>query len=559
MKTLHLTKIRIALISILFSFILSGPGLFAVESYKIAIVPFKINAEKDLTYLKSGIVDMLSSRLSMTGKVMVISREETAKALSEISGSLNEDKARKVGSQLGADHVLFGSLTVFGDSISVDAKVVDVLEKAPTLSFYQQTSGMGEVITKINLFAQEINEKAYGGKKQVPVEQVKKVKRAPRDEVANAHAHPESLLINDKSIKVESSSPIVMTPTSDSGFWKSRNFKDEINGLAIGDVDGDGKNETVFISPHKVFIYRNDNGHFAKIKEIEGKKYLRFLNVDVADIKPNGRAEIFVTTINPKTGKLDSFVLEWSGNDFDYIVNDENRYFRVLSYPGVKPFLVGQKKGITDLFLSGVYKMVWGATGYETTEKISLPRGMNIYSFSLGDITDLGRDKRVIAFNKKDYLGIYTDDGENEWKSDEKYGGSETHIEDRKNTENETGEGDIKENTYLSQRIIITDLDKDGKSEVVVVKNHSIASRVFQKFRQFSSTQFESLSWDGLGLSRNWHTRKTSGYTSDYAVGDFDNDGDIDLIGAVVSKRSYVIRKGRSSIIAYDLGITGKN
>jgi TolB-like protein len=47
------------------------------EPFQVAIVPFKVNAEKDLSFLKDGIVDMLSSRLYWEDKVFVINRQTT--------------------------------------------------------------------------------------------------------------------------------------------------------------------------------------------------------------------------------------------------------------------------------------------------------------------------------------------------------------------------------------------------------------------------------------------------------------------------------------------------
>ena len=88
-------------------------------------------------------------------------------------------------------------------------------------------------------------------------------------------------------------------------FHKSRNFKMRISSLALGDVDGDGKIETVTISNQKVLILRNEKGLFTKIKEISGRNNQRFVSVDVADIKKDGVAEIFVTCVNTIAGTLD--------------------------------------------------------------------------------------------------------------------------------------------------------------------------------------------------------------------------------------------------------------
>ena len=61
-------------------------GTMAADPQKVALVPFKINAEKDLTYLQNGIFDMLSSRLTDPGKVKVMSRTEIDNALAGSAG-----------------------------------------------------------------------------------------------------------------------------------------------------------------------------------------------------------------------------------------------------------------------------------------------------------------------------------------------------------------------------------------------------------------------------------------------------------------------------------------
>ncbi len=154
----------------------------------------------------------------------------------------------------------------------------------------------------------------------------------------------------------------------------------------------------------------------------------------------------------------------------------------------------------------------------------------------------------VLALDAGDYLRLYTPSGSQEWKSDQRYGGSENVL----TLSNE--KGGERRRLYLPHRIFVTDLDRDGKSEVVVVKNDSSTSRVFKGYRRYGGARFESLSWNGLGLASNWHTRKVSGYGSDYALGDFNNDGEIKLVAAIVSKRKAPFQKPKSAVIAYDLG-----
>jgi TolB-like protein len=174
-----------------FALIMGNTVVAASELKRVVIVPFKIKAEKDLTFLKEGIADMLESRLSWDDKVTVISREETKRALESIVGPLDETKAREIGAKLDADHVLFGSLTIFGNSMSIDAKLVDVSGNRPPLTFFSQSQGMDEVIPKINLFAADINEKVFGR-----VLQAKTTVDQPQETQHDIHAHPEKLMQN---------------------------------------------------------------------------------------------------------------------------------------------------------------------------------------------------------------------------------------------------------------------------------------------------------------------------------------------------------------------------
>lgn len=98
---------------------------------RVAILPFDVNAEKDMTFLQEGILDMLGSRLAWRDKVDVISENETKAALASIEGFDGQSRALLVGGKLQADFVLFGSLTVFGESVSIDAKMVDVSGQQP--------------------------------------------------------------------------------------------------------------------------------------------------------------------------------------------------------------------------------------------------------------------------------------------------------------------------------------------------------------------------------------------------------------------------------------------
>ena len=97
------------------------PVSYGETGKRVAILPFTMNAEKDLSYLRQGIMDMLASRLNWPGKVEIIPKQIVSDAMADHKGPVSAETANSVGRKLKADYVLYGSLTVFGQSVSMDA------------------------------------------------------------------------------------------------------------------------------------------------------------------------------------------------------------------------------------------------------------------------------------------------------------------------------------------------------------------------------------------------------------------------------------------------------
>ncbi len=167
MKKTKSNKILYFAVALTVSFILFGQCCFGAKSEKVAIIPFTMNSSQDLSFLQNGIFDMLSSRLSDGEKVTVLTRDEIDKVLEQAKksvsakGTLDRAKARIIGANLGVEYVLFGSLTIIGDSVSLDAQMIDVAGDKPDVTFSNQAEKLGGVIPLVNLFANDVNFKIF--------------------------------------------------------------------------------------------------------------------------------------------------------------------------------------------------------------------------------------------------------------------------------------------------------------------------------------------------------------------------------------------------------------
>ena len=533
------------IVNIIIVSVLLGSVAPAAEPSRILILPLTIHSEKDLSFLQHGIEDMLSTRLFLKGKTAPINRGQVRQAIQETPGPINEQTALLMGEKLQADYVLFGSLTIFGNSISTDCRFVDVHQKKPVVIFNRSGKSHDNIIEHINIFAAQIKERVFGHE---TLAYKPTLQPSPGAEVRDdSLKHPESLLAPESRPPADAPPAPEAPGKTTFSLWKSRTFKERIRGIAVGDVDGDGRNETVFISSQDIFIYRFNNNRFEKVAQINGKGADAYIGVDVADVNHNGKSEIFVTNFpTGNTYRVMSFVLEWDGVKFKKIAENEKWYYRTLNTPARGRIIIGQKQGIEELFFPGIHEIKWDNGSYESAGRLDLPKRTNIFGFASGDVFNDGREM-ILSYTKGERIRIHDRNGNEEWTSAEPYGGSPVHIEFPSETDPKE-----KDYIYLFQRIHVIDIDKDGKNEVIVVKNSDTTGRVFKRLRAFNTGRVECLAWEDFGLYTKWKTRDVSKYISDCVVADFDNDGKDEVVFSVVAKTGMILKNDRSFIVSRD-------
>ena len=521
----------------------------AAEPQRVALLPFKINAEKNLTYLQNGIFDMLSSRLAEPGKVQVLSRGEIDNALAGAAGPQDETAARNLGQKLGTDYVLYGSLTMFGDSLSIDAKMLDVTGAKPPVAVFSQSPDVGGIIPAIDRFATDINARVFDRGTPGAAVAATPVPAAPQPGTQDdSRAHPEKLYQRGEGQVSPFITPkdlVLQSPN----MWKSANYKYLINGMAIGDVDGDGRSEIVVVSPDEIYVYRLEKGQLREItRQDVGSEHYN-IGVDVADINGNGRAEIFITALTRPKNVVRSYVKEFDGKAFVEIAQDLPWFFRVTDLPVRGRILLGQESRLYAPYRGGLYEMQWDGGAYVPGNPIITPREqLNVLGIALGDVLN-NDEETLVAIDRDNRIVITSPSGEALWTSGDKYGGSTLYVNGEK-----TDQGQEENPIYLPTRILIRNSpdDKD-KSQVIAVNNHEIMGMRWNR-RDFTNAQIEAFAWDGVGLAPAWSTRKMTGFIRDVQVADFDDDGRQELVIALVTKSgSVALTTPKSTLIAYEL------
>ena len=530
------------------------------QAAKVLILPFSIHAEKDLAYLQEGIEDMLSTRLAIEGKTVLMDPDLAEESLGGLD-DLDQLTVLALGQSLGADFVAYGSLTVIFENISTDAHFVDIGQQKTIVTFNRTGKNLGDIIAHLDQFSAEIGYKAFEQKAPAFVPPPPSTTPAPAPAPAVPQTTESYRQHPDKMMQQAPGSGNIVFPNEQAGvgtddnLWRSKRFKQWLVNLTIDDVDNDGNNETIVITYRSIMIFRFAEGRFRKLAEIKGGAGARYIHVDAIDANGNGTAEIFVTNVPGQsgTGALASFVLEWDGYEFKRIAENIRWYFTVVKNSNGEKTLYGQKRTTEELFSRGIYKMIWINGEYTATERLPLPFNTSIFAFTAGDV--LNNQTDVFAVNRDGKFPSVVDiNGKTLWKSGDDYGGTGTFFEYIPSYN--MGDRDEKQNTlnfYMPLPLQVVDLNRDGLNEVITILNEPLLWNVMQRVRSYKKGMVTSLIWDGSGLYQQWRTREFQKYISDFVVGDLNNDGRDEIAFLVVENEGTSLTKPKSYISTIDV------
>jgi len=568
------------LIALIFMLLISVP-LCAKDKNSVAVLPFALNSSDNIDYVQQGILDMLSSRISSIDKIEVISKDKVLEATKTVKlKEMTLADIYALGKKMNVDYVVSGSITKIGNSVSIDAKLVDIAAYKQAVSISTQSQGMDDVIVKISDFAQRIDQHILGT--AAPAAPPVAAMVAPTATTTTAlpqmssggstqpQKDRENLIIagmrtGKKATFTGSINPDFISgaqPRDKKGFWMSQKYPTNYKGIDVGDVNGDGLNEIVVIDENSVYIYQRKGNDALLLQKISGGKFNNYAGVDIVDLNNNGIKEILISNVVTKRetynvfNTVDSFILEWKDGKFVKIADNLPWLFRVIDGKPGGIRVLGQKIGSQRPFDTPIYEMVWSGGQYREGKKLRIPQGLSIYGLTLDNLGE-GAEK-IITFNTYDYLSVFQETdkplyavqsmlGSKEYiyKSDEVFGGSNSFVEAY--GEDMPGNDYTFYYTYMNSRILTYDTNKDGKRELIVVKNLT-ASRILKNTKIFTSSEFYNLEWDSMSLLENWRTRKMGGYVADYQIKDIDNDGQDEIVMVIVTSSGSLV--GRESVIA---------
>ena len=139
--------------------LLAGGGGAAAAPVRVALLPVTVHSsEAGSAYLSAGLASMLSSRLEQFDDLSVIRLD------AEKDAGSGREAALAAARKEGAEFVVYGSFTQFGQGASLDLQCANVADGADDgRRIFVQSGTLGEIIPKLDELAEKIHVHVSGG------------------------------------------------------------------------------------------------------------------------------------------------------------------------------------------------------------------------------------------------------------------------------------------------------------------------------------------------------------------------------------------------------------
>ncbi|MEE9542469.1 MAG: hypothetical protein V3V95_01645 [Thermodesulfobacteriota bacterium] len=559
----------------IFVLLLSLPDTALAAQVRVAVIPWTVNGPEDSAYLKGAMTDMLSSRIGSSDIVEIVRFDEVKRALAEDvkTGKIDEAAAIKIGKNLKADYLIYGSISVLGESVSLDASLVNIanMKSSPFYSSGEGVSSvvwMAESVSRMTLEAIGLEtgtvkaDLSYTGKFADNNEEGE-IKSSKEPVILDAEAGlGKPLPVGEGAGKKETVKVVTRTTGASILKRRSANIPGFLVSMTSADMDRDGTDEIFLVREASVIIANYGLKGLHIIQELKAPDKAQNLFVSSGDTDGDGFEEVFLARLN--NGKPSSVRIDYI--DGKYVVQEApglDRLVRAINIQGEGAKLIAQGFRIGSGFFRKIKKLKKDKDGYVEDGELNLPREVisrGLASFQIFDLDSDGSNEIVSLGNKgslRVYKAVVGGKGEIKeyWRSPETFGGSLNELL----KPDESGDehlGTSDDGFYINSGIEYGDFDSDGVVELMVKRNIATGlAKIAKKVRTYKSSSLHRLSWNVALMDEEWKTKVLSGYISDFVVADLDGDGTLEVTILIVELEGKILKKknATSYLLTYSI------
>lgn len=534
---------------------------------RILFLPFDGMAAGQYAYLTDSIATMLAGRISARGNVEIVDRALQEAELKKLRAQASKADGT-LAEGMAVDFVISGGLYATQAGLQIQVTLLPIGQKAKVGNYSAVAESENSILAAVEELSQEVSGQIKGGSLPPP---------EPGEPQTTGTAgftteHP------DKSYKkgIYGGGMIVGSDGTESGVKavgvrRSSPIPAVVVSMAVGDIDGDGGAEIVFASRIALEVYRFDETRFRKISELALSPQLKVHAINLADMDGNGKKEIYVSANDRR--QASSAIYSWDEQaGIQKILTAIPWYIRPIARPGDGTWLIGQQASVsaeTGYVNNTVYRLQiqQGFTGVTEAGVLPLPKSLRLFDFEWADINGDG-GLETIAVDQRHKLLIYDQHNAILWVSTEDYGASRNFFGPPPVSDGGGGNdgSDDRALHFIPTRILVQDVDRDGKMDVIVGKNKLISYKWLANIREFDGGTVACLSWQGTALQELWRTNNVPGYIADYsfvstgagATGAVPATGRVELFVGQVPSRAYLgfMMEKESNILKYDIDVS---
>ena len=495
------------------------------REYQIVFSTFEKSSAGSYAYLGNSIQAMLASRLAAKDRVKVLDKTLSEKELISLKKQGSE-KALTVGGE-NADYLVTGALFSLTSGLETQVDLYPLEAEKEVLHFSVLSKTPDTLIADVEQLSGDIAEKAFGYQPKKPGEETKGEGLGGNE--AFVTAHPEA------AYKRKEFSGAVVGVAGSGVKTKVRGAQiNEIvpvamTAMAVGDVTGAGDKEILILAGWDLKLFRKTEDTLEQVAETSLPRTLRGHAINLADLDGDGKDEIYISATDGLS--VSSLIMKYdTAGAFQIVSQSIPWYLRPVLTPGKGWQLVGQKRGLEriDLVRQGIYFLnVDPQNKISEGDRLPLPASVNLFDFVYADLDGDGFHE-IIVVDQKEKLRVYNPGNELMWVSKKQFASSKVYLGpsrggatgEKKNQRNLTVDEDAdRDLIFVPGRLIVTDIDSDGKEEIVVSEGKSELPgflRFFNTLRFYDSGAVVSLAWTGSALVESWRTGNFQGYVAGY-------------------------------------------
>ncbi len=505
----------------------------------VLLLPIVIYGDPSKAYLREGIKSMFRSRLAGED-LKVLSDEALEGRLSEEEklGIDSKPRAEELARQLGAEYAIYGSVTTVGGGYSLDLSILGLSGDEVLVTRVSEAMSEDQFIPKLAGVVTQFRAAMAGPR----------AKPAPLPEEPDFRA-PAAPSAADQPPEDETAMGLFYKPAEDGRLFEPTgraSIRLAVAAFDTSDLDGDGIAEWLVLGRKKLFIYQMRGGSLELLATLDAPMGEDYLKVSAGDGNGDGKDEIYL--VGRYGDRARSTILEWSGKEFKRL-HRQGGHLRILKdSEGGDPVILFQDSKVDGtLFFGKIATRVFADGELTEGEELPTPEQADFYSLALYDL-DRDGEMEYIGVGRESRLYLWDRNGQAVWRSDERFGGSNNHIQvgralGREFSDRPDGSaGFVPPRFYLSSRMVIADVDKDGVKEAVVPYNKPLVGHI-KHFKAYTKSRLFAFRFEGMSLSQAWQSKEFG-----YAISDIQMDGQTLFIATQKGKIEDVT-KGSSRIM----------